>query len=82
MKIYVRGREIETKEIVQITDAGRRTHGFVIHLTGERTVSITQPEVYDMTNGDKGRINDSYRELREKVVTEWEKDKNDFTVLN
>jgi len=82
MKIYVQGKEIETKEIVQITEAGFRTHGFIIHLIGEREIPITQDEVYDMTDRDKGYINDKYRNLRERVESEWNKDKADYIILN
>jgi len=82
MKIYVQGKEIETKEIVQITEAGFRTHGFIIHLIGEREIPITQDELYDSYNHDKARINDKYRNLRERVESEWNKDKTDFIILN
>lgn len=82
MKIYVCGKEIETKEIIQITSSESRTHGFIIHLVGERQIDISESERYDDYPGDKRIKNDRYRRLKEKVIAEWEKDKTEFIILN
>ncbi len=82
MKIYVQHKEVETKEIVQITEAGRRKHGFIIHLIGEIQVNITEEEEYNMYDREKASINDRYRALRKKVEDEWNKDKTEFVILN
>lgn len=81
MKIIVEGYEIETREITHITEAGRRRCGFIIHLTGNKSITIDQKEPYDAYPSEVAQINDKYRELRKKVVKEWEKDKADHIVL-
>lgn len=81
MKIVVENKLIETKEIVNIEESGRRKHGFIIHLIDGTKVKIEQDEVYDMMPSECGRINDRYRALREKVVEYWEKDRTDIPIL-
>ena len=82
MIIYVVNNEIETKDIIKIEEAVFRTHGFIIHLTGNRSVNITKPENYDMSTGAVASINDRYSVLRKKVEAEWEKDKINHIVLD
>lgn len=82
MKIYVQSIEIETKEILFIKEAESGKHGFVIYLTGDRKINITESEMYNDYPGEKRNKNDRYRQLRKKVEEEWEKDKIDHIVLN
>lgn len=82
MKIYVNHKEIETKEIVQITDAESKFHGFVIHLIQDEKIKIQEPELYNDYPQEKRNKNDRYRALRKKVEEQWEKDKTEFIILN
>ena len=82
MKIIVQGKEIETKEITQITESPRRHHGFTIHLAGEKSVFIGEEEEYNMSNHEKGNINDRYHNLRKRVEEKWNEDKTEFVILN
>lgn len=82
MKIYVTGIEVETKDIINITEAGFRTHGFIIHLIGNQTIDITKPQNYDMSTNACASINDKYAVLKDKVKAEWEKDKLNHIVLD
>lgn len=81
-KIIVEGYEIETKEIVKITDAGHRRCGFIIHLIGPRKLTIDEPEPYDAMPSFVANINDRYRRLRIKIQEEWDKDKTDIKTFN
>lgn len=81
MIINIKGTDVETKEIVAITEAGWRTHGFIVHLTEKRTINVTEPQEYDMTPGDCGYINDGYRKMREEIEEYWNKDKRDVPVI-
>jgi hypothetical protein len=81
MKIIVEGHEIETRDIVDIVEAGRRMHGFIIYLTENRQLHITEKQQYDMTPYECCHINNRYRELREKVYKKWQEDKSDIPVF-
>lgn len=75
MEIIVENHKIETKEITDIEEAGHRMHGFIIHLIGCKSVHITKPQHYYMSDYDCAQINDRYRKLRESVRSKWEEDK-------
>ena len=81
MKIVVDNKVVETKEIVSIKESGRRKHGFIIYLIDGSNIKIEQEEDYDMMPSRCGDINDRYRRLKDKVITEWNKDKTEITVL-
>ena len=82
MKIYVKGNEIETKEIISIKEAGWRKCGFTIYLTENRKLVIEENEPYDAYPSEVALINDKYRELRKKIEEQWSKDKVDHIVLD
>lgn len=82
MLIVVEGKEVETKDIVRIVDAGWRMLGFVIQLTGDREVRFLEHEKYDSYPSEVAAISHRYRELRRKVEEYWEKDKNDIPCLS
>lgn len=82
MKIIVEGTEIETRDIIMIKEAGWRMHGFIIQLTEDREIHVTQKEVYDTTIDEACAINDMYRALKEKVREQWIKDKNDIPTFS
>lgn len=82
MKIYVNNIEIETKDILQITDAGNNFHGFVINLMQDKKVIIQEPRSRDDSSEQKKDKNERYRALRKKVEQEWQKDKTEFIILN
>ena len=81
MIIYIQGKEVETRHILKISEAGFRRHGFEIHLIDGKIVSITEKQNYDSTNLTLAGINDRYRALREKVEEKWKEDKVDYTSL-
>ena len=80
MKIYVEGREIETKDIVQIRDVKPVYNGFIVCLTGERFVHLS--ESCKMGYKENESIKQKYNALKEKVIEKWNEDKTDFIVLN
>lgn len=77
-KIRVESHEIDTKDIVKITDAGWRRIGFEIHLVGGEVISVDRPEPYDMTPMGVSDLSRPYRELREKIERKWEEDKSEI----
>ena len=81
MIINIKGQDVETKEIVAIKDAGWRMHGFVVHLTENRTIPVCQKQVYDMTPMDCGNINNRYRKMEDEIRGYWEQDKRDVPVI-
>jgi hypothetical protein len=81
-KIRVEGVEIDTKDIVKITDAGRRRIGFKIHLVGPRVVTIDRPEPYDMIPMEVGQLHKPYDELRKIVEKKWAEDKSEIEAFN
>lgn len=81
MKIYVEGKEIETKEIIQIRDAGE-CYGFVIYLTGGRLLNIIQGKDHRITSEENEIIKQKHNALKDKVIEKWNEDKTDFIVLN
>ena len=80
MKIYVEGKEIETKEIIQIRDVKLVHNGFIICLTEERFINIS--ESCKMGYKENESIKQKYNALKEKVIEKWNEDKTDFIVLN
>jgi len=82
MIIYVCNKEVETKEIVSIKETGSKSFGFVIHLTGGRSVEISEPKPFDMLNFQISFLNSKYDILMKKVEAEWQKDKVDHIVLD
>lgn len=80
--IRVEGHEIDTKDIVKITEADWRRCGFKIHLVGPRVITIDEKEPYDMTPSGVARINDRYRKLRDAVKAKWEADKSEIETFN
>lgn len=82
MLIIVKGKEIETKEIIQITESERGTVGFTIQLLGSRFINIVEPSSYDSGSNYLMQRTRVYRELREKVEEKWNEDKTDFIILN
>lgn len=77
-KIRVESHEIDTKDIVKITDAGWRRIGFEIHLVGGKVISIDRPEPYDMTPMGVRDLSNPYDRLRQKVEEKWNADKSEI----
>ena len=76
--IRVEGHEIDTKDIVKITDAGWRRIGFQIHLVGPKVITIDRKEPYDMTPWGVAELSRPYRRLREEIEAKWEADKSEI----
>ena len=81
MIINIKGIDVETREIVSISNAGWRMHGFIVNLTGGRVIEVCQKEAYDMTPQDCGYINSDYRKMREEIEKYWNSDKRDVPVI-
>jgi len=77
-KIRVESYEIDTKDIVKITDAGWRRIGFHIHLVGGRVIAIDRKEPYDMVPSMVGDLRRPYERLRKEVEKKWEADKSEI----
>jgi len=77
-KIRVESYEIDTKDIVKITDAGWRRIGFHIHLVGGRVLTIDREKPYDMTGERVSALRDPYRRLRKEVEKKWAEDKSEI----
>jgi len=77
-KIRVESYEIDTKDIVKITDAGWRRIGFHIHLVGGRVIAIDREKPYDMTPAGVSDLSRPYRRLKEEVKKKWEADKSEI----
>ena len=82
MKILVEGIEIETKEIVDIQEVTGRQFGFVVYLSNDRKIRITEDMAYESTISERRCINNKYKRLKEQVVAKWEEDKIDIPVFN
>tara|TARA_R110000787_G_scaffold194120_1_gene305675 strand:- start:5276 stop:5530 length:255 start_codon:yes stop_codon:yes gene_type:complete len=80
--IRVEGHEIDTKDIVKITDAGWRRIGFHIHLVGPRVIKIDRSEPYDMMPMDVRELYRRYEELKRSVENKWEADKSEIETFN
>lgn len=76
--IRVEGHEIDTKDIVKITDAGWRRIGFHIHLVGPKVIRVDRSEPYDMMPMDVAQLYRPYDELRDKIKNKWEADKSEI----
>ena len=82
MKILVEGIEIETKEIADIQEVKGRKFGFVIYLSNDRKIRITEDMAYESTISERRYINNKYKRLKEQVVAKWKEDKIDVPVFN
>ncbi len=80
--IIVNGHEIETKNITKIIEAGWRKCGFEIHMIGPKIIKIQEDEPWDASISKVQEINNKYRRLRQKIESEWEKDKTQKKILN
>ena len=81
MLINIKGTDVDTRDIVAIKEAGFRTHGFIVHLTDNRTIAVTQREQYDMTPMECCAINDRYRTMKDEIIKYWNQDKRDVPVI-
>jgi hypothetical protein len=81
MLIHVCGNNIETREITGITLAGRRQHGFSIHLLSGKEIFIGEAREYDASPSECIYINSTYEKLREQVESYWNRDRTDVPIL-
>tara|TARA_R110000803_G_scaffold4054_8_gene13907 strand:- start:2719 stop:2973 length:255 start_codon:yes stop_codon:yes gene_type:complete len=79
--LRVEGYEIDTKNIVKITDADWRRIGFHIHLVGPRVIKIDRPEPYDMTPMGVRELSRPYEALRDKVEKKWNDNKSQIETI-
>ena len=77
-KIRVETHEIDTKDIVKITDSGWRRIGFKIYLVGGAVITIDRKEPYDMTPMDVRDLSRPYAHLRKEVEKKWAADKSEI----
>jgi hypothetical protein len=81
MRIIVDGREIETKDIVDIIESGDGKHGFTIQLRENKEERFEINKKYDSTYMYCREINDRYRRLRDQIYEKWQEDKIDIPVF-
>lgn len=80
--IRVEGHEIDTKDIVKITDAGWRRIGFHIHLVGPKVIKIDRKQPYDMYPMDVSRLAGPFNRLRASVEKKRNADKSEIETFN
>jgi hypothetical protein len=80
--IRVEGHEIDTKDIVQITDAGWRRIGFHIHLVGPKVIKIDRKQLYDMCPMDVRELASPFNRLRASIEKKWNADKSEIETFN
>lgn len=76
--IRVESHEIDTKDIVKITNADWRRIGFKIYLVGGKIITIDRHEPYDMTPMGVADLGRPYDELRKSVEEKWNTDKSEI----
>jgi hypothetical protein len=79
--LRVEGYEIDTIDIVKITDADRRRIGFNIHLVGPSVIKIDRHEPYDMTPMGVRELSRPYEALRDKVEKKWNDNKSKIETM-
>jgi hypothetical protein len=79
--IRVEGYEIDTTDIVKITDAGFRRIGFHIHLVGPRVIKIDKHQPYDITPMTARDLSRPYEALRDKIEKKWNGNKSQIETM-